>query len=97
MFLVATPRFQRSVLERRPLPPTADARQALANRIEKDRLYGERVVSLAEARGFATVPVDGTRPVSGRRAAGRTARCCDVVSLSLSGYGATGLVRAPGH
>ena len=48
MFLVATPRFQRSVLERRPLPPTADARQALANRIEKDRLYGEREVKQAE-------------------------------------------------
>ena len=28
---------------------------------------------------------------------GETARCCDVVSLSLSGYGAAGLVRAPGH
>jgi hypothetical protein len=63
VFLISTPAFQRSVLERRPLPPTADARQALDNRIEKDRLFGERIASLANDRGFPVVYVDGSKPV----------------------------------
>ncbi|MEV6520632.1 hypothetical protein AB0M43_01655 [Longispora sp. NPDC051575] len=63
VFLVSTAPFQRSVLERRPLPPTADAHRALENRIEKDRRYGERVAALAAARGFPVVTVDGTLPV----------------------------------
>jgi hypothetical protein len=36
-------------------------RPALANRIEKDRLYGERVVALARARDFPVIPIDGAR------------------------------------
>lgn len=63
VFLIATAQWQHMVLSRRPMPPTQDDRQALANRIEKDRLYGERIVSLAEERGFPIVTVDGTRPV----------------------------------
>jgi hypothetical protein len=63
VFLVATEDFQRSVLARRPLPPTADPTGALANRIEKDRLYGERVAALAADRGFPVIRVDGTQPV----------------------------------
>jgi hypothetical protein len=64
VFLVSTPEFQRSVLERRPLPDTADPPRALANRIEKDRLYAERVAALAHDRGFPVVRVDGSRPVT---------------------------------
>jgi hypothetical protein len=60
-FLVGTPEWQRSVLVQRPLPATADPARALENRIEKDRLFGERVVALARARGFPVIPVDGTR------------------------------------
>jgi hypothetical protein len=61
VFLIGTPEWQRDVLARRPLPATADPPRALANRIEKDRLYGERVVELARARGFAVILVDGSR------------------------------------
>jgi hypothetical protein len=61
VFLVGTPEWQRSVLERRPLPPTADPARALENRIEKDRLYAERIVALARTRGFPVITVDGTR------------------------------------
>ena len=64
VFLVATGGFQRSVLERRPLPQTADPGQALANRIEKDRLHGARVAELAHDRGFPVVRVDGGRPIT---------------------------------
>lgn len=63
IFLIATPEWQHTVLSRRPLPSTSDDRRALANRIEKDRLYGERITSLAAERGFPIVLVDGTRPV----------------------------------
>jgi len=61
VFLVGTPEWQRSVLVKRPLPETADPARALENRIEKDRLYGERVVALAGARGFPVISIDGTR------------------------------------
>ncbi|MEV6851080.1 hypothetical protein [Actinoplanes sp. NPDC051411] len=60
-FLVGTAEWQRDVLAQRPLPATADPPRALANRIEKDRLYGERVVVLARARGFPVILVDGSR------------------------------------
>jgi hypothetical protein len=63
VFLVATARFQRSVLEKRPLPPTDDPRRALDNRIDKDRLFAERVVELAQRRGFPVIAIDGTRPL----------------------------------
>jgi hypothetical protein len=61
VFLVGTTEWQRSVLEKRPLPMTADPPRALENRIEKDRLYGQRVVSLARARGFPVISIDGSR------------------------------------
>ena len=62
VFLVPTPKVQRSVLEGRPLPSTANPRLALENRIEKDRLFAERVGSLARAHGFPVVSVDGSTP-----------------------------------
>jgi shikimate kinase len=61
VFLHPTKEFQRSVLERRALPPTANPRLALENRIKKDRLYAERVALLAGERGFAVLIVDGSR------------------------------------
>jgi hypothetical protein len=61
VFLVATAQFQRSVLERRPLPSTGDPRRALDNRMEKDRLFAERIVQLARRRGFPVVTIDGSR------------------------------------
>ena len=62
VFLVPSCEFQRSLLAKRPLPPTADPQRALENRIEKDRLYAERVAALAAAHGFTTIVVDGSRP-----------------------------------
>jgi hypothetical protein len=61
VFLVPTPRFQRSVLVGCPLPPTTKPGLALGNRIEKDRLFAERVRSLAGSHGFPVVSVDGSR------------------------------------
>jgi hypothetical protein len=61
VFLIGTPEWQRSVLEKRPLPVTADPARALENRIEKDRLFGERIGVLARSRGFPVIPVDGRR------------------------------------
>jgi hypothetical protein len=61
IFLVGTPEWQRSILSKRPLPATADPRRALENRIEKDRLYGERIVALARAKGFRIITIDGSR------------------------------------
>jgi hypothetical protein len=60
-FLVPTAELQRSLLAQRPLPPTADPSRALENRIEKDRLFAERVASQATAHGFDVVRVDGRR------------------------------------
>lgn len=62
VFLIPTAAFQRSLLEQRPMPPTADPPAALENRIEKDRLYAEQVASLAAAHGFETIVVDGSCP-----------------------------------
>ena len=61
VFLVPTAELQRSLLAQRPLPPTANPRLALENRIEKDRLFAERVASQAAARGYELVRVDGRR------------------------------------
>ena len=63
VFLVATREFQRSALGRRPLPDTTDSARALANRIEKDWLYSQRVAALAVAHGFTVVPIDGAQSV----------------------------------
>ena len=62
VFLLPTPAFQRSILATRPLPVTADADQALQNRIDKDRLYGEQVSRLAAVHGFPVIRVDGSCP-----------------------------------
>ena len=62
VFLVPTAELQRSLLAQRPLPPRANPHLALENRIEKDRLFAERVASQAAARGFELVRVDGRRP-----------------------------------
>jgi hypothetical protein len=61
-FLRPTAEFQRRVLEPRGMPPTSDPARTLENRIEKDRLFAERLVALAEACGFPVIDVDGTRP-----------------------------------
>jgi hypothetical protein len=61
VFLVGTREWQREVLAERPLPATADPARALENRIEKDRLFGERVVALARLRGFRVITIDGVR------------------------------------
>lgn len=61
-FLVATRAFQERILARRPMPETSDGRRALANRIEKDRLYAEQVAALARRHGFPVLRVDGSRP-----------------------------------
>jgi hypothetical protein len=61
VFLIPTKEFQRSVLARRVLPPTANPRVALENRIKKDQLYAQRVASVAAERGFAVLRVDGSR------------------------------------
>jgi hypothetical protein len=61
VFLRSSEAFQRAVLERRPLPPTADPEQALRNRIEKDRLFAETLARSAGAHGFPVVTVDGSR------------------------------------
>ena len=61
VFLIPTKEFQRSVLALRVLPPTANPRVALENRIKKDQLYAERLASLAADRGFAVLLVDGSR------------------------------------
>ncbi|GIH07550.1 hypothetical protein Rhe02_56170 [Rhizocola hellebori] len=61
VFLVATAAFQRSVLQQRPLPETADPARALVQRIEKDRLYAQQIIQLAHAHGHSVITVDGTR------------------------------------
>jgi hypothetical protein len=61
VFLHPTAEFQRRVLAPRGMPPTSDPARALENRIEKDRLFAERLRTLAEACGFAVIDVDGTR------------------------------------
>jgi hypothetical protein len=43
------------------LPPTANPRVALENRIKKDQLYADHVASLAVERGFQVVFVDGSQ------------------------------------
>jgi hypothetical protein len=62
VFLHPTAGFQRGVLAPRGMPPTSDPHRALENRIEKDRLFAERLRTLAEGCGFPVIDVDGTRP-----------------------------------
>jgi hypothetical protein len=60
VFLIPSEAFQRSNLTRRPLPATADPARALANRIEKDRLYAERLRVAAAGCGFPVIDIDGS-------------------------------------
>lgn len=60
VFLIPTPKFQRDVLSPRPMP-SSDPERALAARLLKDRLYANRVASLARDRGFPVIDVDGSR------------------------------------
>jgi hypothetical protein len=64
VFLVPEAAFQRSILSQREMPPTSDPARALANRIEKDRLYAQRVEKLARACAFPVIRVDGSRPAA---------------------------------
>jgi hypothetical protein len=64
LFLVPTSQFQKAILHQRPLPPTTDPQRALANRVEKDRLFGERIAGEAVRRGFEVIGVDGSRTPS---------------------------------
>lgn len=59
VFLIATPEFQRRVLEARPMP-SSDPSLALRNRLIKDRLYAERIAELAQT----IIEVDGSRDVT---------------------------------
>ncbi|HEY7421740.1 MAG TPA: hypothetical protein VH541_07000 [Gaiellaceae bacterium] len=61
VFLIPTPRFQRTNLSARRMP-SSDPARALANRLVKDRLYADRVAALARERGFTVIDVDGTKP-----------------------------------
>jgi hypothetical protein len=60
VFLIGSPAFQRSTLVRRGMPPTADPAQAMANRVEKDRLYAEGLRRDAAAYRFPIIDVDGS-------------------------------------
>jgi hypothetical protein len=60
VFLIPSAAFQRSNLQRRPLPATTDPARALANRMEKDHLYAERLRVAAAGCGFPVIDVDGS-------------------------------------
>jgi hypothetical protein len=64
VFLDPTPEWQREVLSTRSMP-SSDPARALANRLVKDRLYADRVASLARERGFPVIAMDGTGSVVG--------------------------------
>ncbi|HEY2183289.1 MAG TPA: hypothetical protein VGH18_03890 [Gaiellaceae bacterium] len=60
VFLDPTPAWQRTVLAPRPMP-SSDPERALAARLVKDRLYADRVASLAREHGFPVLEMDGSR------------------------------------
>jgi hypothetical protein len=62
VFLVPTPAFQRRVLTARPMP-SRNPDRALAARLVKDRLYADRIASLARERGFRVLEIDGGQPL----------------------------------
>jgi hypothetical protein len=64
VFLDPTPAWQREVLSPRPMP-TSDPAQALANRLVKDRIYGDRIAARARELGFAVLVNNGSRPLVG--------------------------------
>jgi pimeloyl-ACP methyl ester carboxylesterase len=60
VFLDPTPEWQRAVLVPRPMP-SSDPARALDARIVKDRLYADRVSSLARECGFPVLVMGGER------------------------------------
>jgi len=64
LFLDPTPEFQRGVLEQRSMP-SSDPARALEARLVKDRLYADRVATLARERGFPVLVMDGSRDLVG--------------------------------
>ncbi|HZT94002.1 MAG TPA: hypothetical protein VE985_05960 [Gaiellaceae bacterium] len=60
VFLDPTPEWQREVLVPRPMP-SSDPARALEARLVKDRLYADRVATLARECGFPVLVMDGSR------------------------------------
>jgi hypothetical protein len=63
VFLDPTPEWQRAVLVPRPMP-SSDPARALDARLVKDRLYADRVSSLARECGFPVLVMDGERDLA---------------------------------
>ena len=63
VFLDPTPDFQREVLEGRSMP-SSDPGRALHARLVKDRLYADRVATLAREHGFPVLVVEWGREVT---------------------------------
>jgi hypothetical protein len=64
VWLVPTPEFQRARLMDRPgheWTRTSDPDRALSNRIERERVIGERIEEAALRKGLHLVPVDGSK------------------------------------
>jgi hypothetical protein len=64
VWLIPAPEFQRARLHERPghdWKRTTDPPRALANRIERERLVGERIEEAARSRGLHAIRVDGSR------------------------------------
>jgi hypothetical protein len=72
VWLLPTPEFQRARLLARPTATwdaTSDPRQAVENRIERERLVGEAIDEAARSRGYTTLTVDETRDLATMKAA----------------------------
>jgi len=63
VFLDPTPEWQRAVLAPRPMP-SSDPARALDARLVKDRIYADRVSSLARECGFPVLVMDGERDLT---------------------------------
>jgi hypothetical protein len=63
IFLDPTPEWQREVLSSRSMP-SSDPARALEARLVKDRLYADRVASLAREQGFPVLEMDGRRELA---------------------------------
>ncbi|NAZ80705.1 hypothetical protein GTR02_02585 [Kineococcus sp. R8] len=70
VWLLPTPTFRRTAFEARGglwtvAGRTSDPPRALANLLERDRLFTERLHERVRALGLAHVPVDGSRDLAG--------------------------------
>jgi acetyl-CoA acetyltransferase len=63
VFLDPTPEWQREVLSARSMP-SSDPVRALEARLVKDRVYADRVATLARERGFPVLEMDGRRELA---------------------------------